>query len=363
MAMPAMMTARRFALTATGVGAAAGCMGTWFEMSHGVVCIPVLTVPPLMLSQQMAVGSTLFGVALRQTLSAGLYALDPRSSAADGLSLYDLVDVPAAAAMAVSGTVTALSSAVLSTKITQRSLHKCNGLFLMVVSLFLHWRSSLASEPDVDEQDLAQAAQVMRMSSGAAEAAQPGAQPGTFGPLRPGDLTAMSEAERVSATPQTSLEELSRFIVLGAVSGVVLGLFGVGPAWMLAPLVDRTAPGASFFNVDTRQEVGPDAEGEAQGSIMAPRLQIGSAGCDDRTRRTCCLAMLPPCLAAAWRHFSLGHVQDPQIIAYPLAAGAVAGSLFAGQVLADVPCQSEFKTSLSVVLFSYGAWSFFKPGR
>ncbi|CAE8705782.1 unnamed protein product, partial [Polarella glacialis] len=31
------------------------------------------------------------------------------------------------------------------------------------------------------------------------------------------------------------------FVMLGAASGVCLGFFGVGPAWMLAPLVTRTS--------------------------------------------------------------------------------------------------------------------------
>eukprot|EP00435_Cladocopium_sp_Y103_P034204 s1900_g8.t2 len=39
-------------LTAGAVGVAAGTLGTWFEMSHGVFCIPVLTLPPLQLSHQ-----------------------------------------------------------------------------------------------------------------------------------------------------------------------------------------------------------------------------------------------------------------------------------------------------------------------
>ena len=46
------MAGRRTLLTAGAVGVAAGTMGTWFELSHGVFCIPVLTLPPLQLSHQ-----------------------------------------------------------------------------------------------------------------------------------------------------------------------------------------------------------------------------------------------------------------------------------------------------------------------
>eukprot|EP00439_Symbiodinium_sp_Y106_P014920 s2097_g2.t1 len=51
LAMAAIL-ARRPAVTAGCVGVAAGTLGTWFEMSHGVFCIPVLTLPPMALSHQ-----------------------------------------------------------------------------------------------------------------------------------------------------------------------------------------------------------------------------------------------------------------------------------------------------------------------
>ncbi|OLP88285.1 hypothetical protein AK812_SmicGene30400 [Symbiodinium microadriaticum] len=49
----AAILARRPAVTAGCVGVAAGTLGTWFEMSHGVFCIPVLTLPPMALSHQV----------------------------------------------------------------------------------------------------------------------------------------------------------------------------------------------------------------------------------------------------------------------------------------------------------------------
>merc|ERR1719458_55509 len=95
----------RHAATATGVGLAAGCLGTWFDMSHGVICIPVMNLPPLALSHQVSVGSTVFGVAARQILSATLYALDPTGDGeGQSTSISDLVDVNAAMVLASSGT-------------------------------------------------------------------------------------------------------------------------------------------------------------------------------------------------------------------------------------------------------------------
>ena len=78
-----------------------------------------------------------------------------------------------------------------------------------------------------------------------------------------------------------------------------------------------------------------------------------------------------PCLAAASRHWRLGHVLDPHQVAFPLAAGAVLGSIAAGQLLGDIPPdpQTRFgvsapwpferrrQTGAQMVIFAYGAWS------
>lgn len=329
----AKLSARRVALTATGVGAAAGCLGTWFEMSHGVVCIPVLTLPPLQLSQQVAVGSTVFGVAARQLLSATLYGLEPDVDLGDLESLSRIVDLNAAAVLAASGTAAAVGAAAFAARVPTRPMRKANGLFLVACSLFMNWR-----ELRVESRRPTEVA-----DENEEEPESPPA--GGVGPTRP--LTPEGQGD----LRNTPASEFPRLISLGAASGAVLGFFGVGPAWLLAPLLSCTAPGEKGFfgTVNANFLTDPDAADI-----------VGTSGSDERSRATACLAMVPPSLAAAWRHFQLGHVINPGGVAIPLAVGAVLGSAVAGQQLADVPCDADVRYGLSILLFAHGCWLYFK---
>jgi len=330
MAAMATMSARRMALTAAGVGAAAGCMGTWFEMSHGVVCIPVLTLPPFSLSQQVAIGSTAFGVAARQVLSASLYALDPGTEPGEPEGLGQLVDLDAALALAASSTLAALGGAALAARLPQRPMRRANGAFLVVVALFLQWREAYAKagRPE-DEED---------------GDARPAAA-GTVPPSRPGEHGAVAREATAG-----SGHGLQQHLLFGAAAGSVLGFLGIGPAWMLAPLLSHTAPA-------------PESAGGLLAGVGSPAqaAEASGASSEERVRRTCCLAMVPPSLAAAWRHFRLGHVVNAPRVALPLATGAILGSAVGGMQLADVPCEFEVRYGTSLLLFAYGCWSLVRP--
>lgn len=300
--------ARRIMTTSLGVGLAAGTLGTWMEMSHGVVCIPVVTLPPLALSQQIAVGSTVFGVAARQVLSASLYSLEPDANLA---TLEEAVDVRAAAVLGASGTFAAVAFSLLSARLGQKPLRQANGLFCIVTSLFLQWRETYWVPED------------KRQKEQETDGCLPEPEP------------LVLERDEVQVVDPDSNQELMRHLALGFGSGAVLGLFGIGPAWMLAPLLHRSAP--------TYREV--------QGVVP---------GGDEKLRRTCCLAMVPASLGAAWYHSKLGHVVGAKEVALPLATGAIAGSALGGLNLADVPCESEVKSVFAVLLFAFGCWSVVK---
>mmetsp|Transcript_108947 Transcript_108947/g.307027 ORF Transcript_108947/g.307027 Transcript_108947/m.307027 type:complete len:331 (-) Transcript_108947:96-1088(-) len=327
----AMRSGARTAATAAGIGVAAGCMGTWFEMSHGIVCIPVLTLPPLALPQHVAVGSTVFGVAARQLLSAGLYGLDPNTDLSSEDAIDDLIDVPAALGLALSGSAAALSGAALTRIASQRQIRRSTGAFLGGVALFLQWRefrAKVAAEAaDRKAEDVVE--QAADTPSGVAKASLQAAR-----------------HEHLA----TSRFEWPRYMVLGAASGFVLGFFGIGPAWMLAPVMSHMAPAAPLHAATARP------------AAMASD-EVGNVfGSDERTRRTCCVAMVPPCVVAALRHFQFGHVPNGGTIALPLAAGAILGSAMGGTLLEDVPCEEDFRMGLSVLLFAYGGWCMFRPG-
>jgi len=330
------MTFRRTVMYAGGIGACAGVMGTYFEMSHGVVCIPVLALPPMAIPHHIAVGSTVVGVAARSFLSTTLFGLDPANNLDSVEDLEEIIDTNGAAAMAFTGCAGAWSSAAIATRLTPLRIRRANGLFLIGVSVFLTWRAGRvrASEEKAEAQFKAQETTP------------------TAGilPSRP------EPGMTLSATGELPLPEgPSRFLVLGAMSGVVLGMFGVGPAWIVAPCLLPTKP------VSEAQKYGGAAPGGADGASDDDAAVLASSGALERERRTASLAMLPPTIIAAVRHIQLGHCPQIQAIALPLAAGAVAGSAVGGYFLEDVECDEEVKLGLSVLLFAHGAWSLFKP--
>lgn len=311
------------AVPAFGIGVAAGTIGTWFEMSHGVICIPVLTLPPLGLTQQMATGTTVFGVAVREILAASFYGLDPSIDLDDRDKMEELVDVNALVGLSAVGTVSALGAAAASARVAARFTLKANGVFCIGLALFLQWRESQmrAAKDAVNEEDH---------------------------PMRSIEMIEET-ASSPSIIPSTSLtEDWARLTALGALSGAVLGFFGVGTAWMLAPILRHTAPDNNLRSGD----------GVLFGDID---LNLSEPfGVDARTRRTACLAMVLPSIASAYTHVSLGHVPAMAGIALPLALGAVGGSIMAGIFLEDVPAEEELKTGVAGLLFMYGMWNLVK---
>lgn len=323
-------------MTAAGVGVAAGTIGTWFEMSHGVICIPVLTLPPLGLSQQVAAGSTVFGVAVREMLSATLHALDPNVELGVREELDELVDVNALVGLSAVGTVTALGAAAASARVNLKYTRKANGVLCLGLALFLQWRESQmrAARAEIDKESHPEHAT--------------GDSPRNSKELNPPDMSRKIAPPR-EFRPTNLTEDWARITTLGACSGAVLGFFGIGTAWMLAPILRHTAPGSTL----------PSGDGTLFGDLDLTLSE--PFGVDDRTRRTACLAMVAPSIASAVRHIQLGHVPQLKIVALPLAVGAICGSAFAGICLEDVPADEELKTGVAALLFCFGIWSLLKP--
>lgn len=331
-------------LTTPGVGAAAGSIGTYFEMSHGVVCIPVMTLPPLALTNQVAVGSTVLGVAARELLALGLYCLDPDmdiGSEEHMNELSSLVDMQAVIGLASVGTVAAIAGAGLAARGTNRFVRRTNGVFCIGLALFIQWRQGQRYKALDALEEL--------------EKVAPADPPPTVQPAPESDADEFEDESIRSSAPSpaplplqrtylsyeqdTSWQERLRLAVLGAASGFIIGYFGIGTAWLLAPTLRHT----SLSDEDKSNDAALDF------------------GADDRTRRTAALAMVVPSVASAVRHFQLGQVASVTGVALPLAAGAIAGSAIGGKLLEDVPREGEEKLALAMMLFAYGTWSFFKP--
>jgi len=331
--------------TAGSVGVAAGCMGTWMEMSHAVICVPVVTLPPMQLSHHIAIGSTVFGVAARQIIAASLYALDPANNCTVD-ELENIIDFKTASLLSASGTVTALGASAFSARLSGRHLRKMSGLFMVGLSLFMYWRDNkIRLMQEAREKELAQVADPEPEAPAAAEES-------------PKSLIRNPLAS-LSLPDQALGEGNFRLIFLGSMAGVILGLFGIGPAWMLAPILTHTAPkdqqvpGIVPQSNTARNTIGPLPSHFAL-------EEIGLSASDQRTRLTSCFAMVPPSIAAGWRHYRLGHIQNGGSVAIPLAVGAVLGSAIAGSQLGDVPASEELRYMVSLGLFANGCWSFFK---
>lgn len=343
------LSGRRMALTCGAVGAAAGCMGTWFEMSHAVVCVPVVTLPPLSLSHHVAVGSTIFGVAARQLLAATLYALEPGNSITLE-SLEEIIDIEAATVLAASGTCTAFGAANFTARLSSRHLRKANGAFMVGVAVFLYWRELKIRAATEARETTAEA------NAEANEAAR-AEEEGTTGERTAAPVVAHPPVDASRWLPEN---RSLRLLLLGSAAGTVLGGFGIGAAWMIAPILTHTASPAeqekfssSVVRQVTRTMMGPEQE-------HADEYDPGLSASDQKLRSTACFAMVPPSLAAAWRHMQLGNVPNLTGVALPLAAGAVLGSYIAGIELVEVPCEEEVRAGLSLLLFFHGSWTFFK---
>lgn len=345
----AAMGARRAAVTAMGTGVAAGVLGTWFEMSHGIVCIPVLSLPPLALSQHAAIGSTVFGVAVRQAISTTFLALDPSVDLGDHDALEELVDMNAVVALATSATGAAVWAATMARRVSPVTIRKANGLFLIGVSVFLHWRQR-------GLENMAEAESPAASSEASVEATPPSSPDAVL-------------IKRRASAPISSAFDWPQLLGLGVASGVVLGFFGIGPTWMLIPLLEHlpssakphgglpaTSSGSSSRDAAPSGAASGSGDGEQPGEAASAQAEI-----TEKLRRTCAFAMVPPSIAAALRHFSLGHAPNAHVVALPLAAGAVLGSAAGGTVLEDVECDADLHLGLSGLLFAFGAWSVLRP--
>lgn len=339
------MTFRRSVVTSLGVGAVAGCLGTWLEMSHGVVCMPVLTLPPFMLSHPVAIGSTVFGVAARQLLATGLYALDPNSPLDDQDKLEELIDVGTASRIAAAGSVSAWLFSAVTGRLAFKSIQKLSGVFLCAVAVGLSWRDAkVRNVRDAIDSEMMRRDDANRFADGPMAKIQR-AKAAEEGLLDSGSQTLL-EAGKTSHKQQLS------HIILGLLSGACVGMFGIGPAWLVAPILS--------MHHETDVVMGWKVHGRLSDEEIAGAV-TESSGADERSRRTATFAMIGPCLVSAFRHYVAGNVPTPTAVALPLAVGAIAGSAAGGMALADTECAEEVKFAVAVLLFLSGAWSFFRP--
>merc|ERR1719240_34770 len=237
----------------------------------------------------------------------------------------------AAVSLGAASTFTAVTAARWTVRMKPRYLRKAHGVFMVGAALFMMWRQGEIK---------------------AVQAKKEG---------NPSSLVVAS-APSVEALPlMNSANEWPRFVLLGALSGLIIGSVGVGVSWMLAPVIASmiSNPMSSEQMQRSRHKaLTPQGYLTAAGDLAE---NINASPADELSRRTAGAAMVPPSIAAAWMHYRIGNAPTPTILALPLAAGAIAGSVFGGSQLGDVTASEELRIVVSMLFFLHGCWSILKP--
>lgn len=125
------------------IGSLAGLLGSLAGMGGGFVMIPLMTSSLLRLTQHQAHGTSLFAVAATGIAGALGYAGE--------------VQLEAAAAIAVSGMVTARFGAVITGKMSEHALRKALGIFMLSIApivpakAFFTERQSKESQREIEQ--------------------------------------------------------------------------------------------------------------------------------------------------------------------------------------------------------------------
>jgi uncharacterized membrane protein YfcA len=122
------------------IGGLAGVCGSLAGMGGGFVMIPLMTSNLLRLSQHQAHGTSLFAVT-----TTGL---------AGALGYYGQVDYESAAAIACCGMVTARFGANATTKLSEKSLRKALGVFMLCVAPIVPLKTYFVSPEDKDTENI-----------------------------------------------------------------------------------------------------------------------------------------------------------------------------------------------------------------
>ena len=105
------------------IGSFAGVLGSLAGMGGGFVMIPLMTSSLLKLSQHQAHGTSLFAVA-----ATGI---------AGAMGYSGQVDLEAAVAISISGMVMARAGAGMTAKMSERTLRRALGVFMLLVAPML----------------------------------------------------------------------------------------------------------------------------------------------------------------------------------------------------------------------------------
>ncbi|KAJ1452155.1 sulfite exporter TauE/SafE-domain-containing protein [Pelagophyceae sp. CCMP2097] len=250
-------------------GALAGALGSLAGMGGGFVAIPMMT--RFGMTQHAAHGTSLVGVCATGVAGALAYSKDGH------------VDWVAAAAIASMGMFTARLGAQFGSKLDSKTLSRALGVFMLAVAPIVPFKDRI----------------VAQFSS------------------KP--VAAASDNAPINGRP---LSEYASFVTIGAASGFLAGLFGVGGGAVVVPLL-------------------------ALATGMDHKIALG----------TSLAAMVPTGLSGVYSHAQLGNVSPRS--ALPLALGTCAGAYVGGRLAAHCP-DEPMKLGFGVIMLALGARTFLK---
>lgn len=219
------------------VGAFAGILGSLAGMGGGFVMIPLMTSSLLKLTQHQAHGTSLFAVAA--------------TGVAGALGYSGQVDVEAAVAISVSGMIMARAGAGMTATMSERSLKRALGVFMLLIAPLVPAKAYF-----MQIQDETRKKNIMRISNSNNELLGKG-----------------------------FLQRIGPPAVIGLGSGFLAGLFGVGGGAIVVPALtlctDMThyqALGTSLCAMALPAMVGTSTH-FSKGNVairIAPTLALGS---------------------------------------------------------------------------------------
>ena len=242
-----------------GIGTLAGLLGSLAGMGGGFVMIPLMT-SMLRLTQHQAHGTSLFAVAATGMAGAASYG--------------PAVACEPAAAVALTGMVTARIGARTTTTLSEKSLKQLLGILMLCMSVAVPAKAHFMQQ--VKEKERA-AASLEKTNDDASEKNSSSALP--------------NEETTISSL----VTRLAPAAAIGTCSGFMAGLFGVGG-----------------------------------GVIVVPALTLFTSCNHYQALATSLAAMTLPAMAGTWTHHCAGNVALR--VAPALATGALVGAAVGGQV-------------------------------
>ena len=247
------------AAKAFGIGSMAGLLGSLAGMGGGFVMIPLMT-SLLRLSQHQAHGTSLFAVAATGLAGAWSYGT--------------AVQWEPAAAVALTGMVTARMGARATTVLSERSLKRALGVLMLIMSAAVpvkaHWMEQYQKEEVAMEETSANSKQG-------------------------NDARDACSDNSVDVNYSAMLGRVVPAAAIGTCSGFMAGLFGVGG-----------------------------------GVIVVPALTVFTSCNHYQALATSLAAMSLPAMTGTWTHYCAGNVA--MRVAPGLAVGALAGAAVGGQI-------------------------------